>query len=434
MSRSFEVLLSTVDQNDLRLVEKMNIQSSVVIIDQCGREKVQEVRMNGHSVRYIGTAQKGLSKSRNMAIQNARADICLLSDDDVVYVDGYRDLICEAFSKHPDDHILAFQLEGIDRVFKRYKKKERRVGFFSSMKLSSVEIAFRREAVAGHIVFDERFGAGAAFKSGEENIFLAECLKKGLKIRYIPQKIGSLVVGGSTWFTGYNEEFFYCEGRGVYGDGSRILLGADGGVHRPPHPVMCPRTGRVSGVFGDAPRQKKIMGRGKSRRMKVAVITLHRVFNHGSVLQAYATQLILERLGADAEIIDYVSKERTYKRIFGFAPETMKSRLKKSLYIISRFPMNVLKYMSFGSFINKHLNLTRRTYITVRDLRQNPPEADVYLTGSDQVWNSDYNEGVDHAFFTDFGSPDVPRVSYAASFAKEKISAREAKEIKPLLD
>lgn len=46
---------------------------------------------------------------------------------------------------------------------------------------------------------------------------------------------------------------------------------------------------------------------------KVGVITLHRVFNYGSVLQAYATQKVIESIGHECEIIDYITPQRTKK-------------------------------------------------------------------------------------------------------------------------
>jgi len=209
MNQIFEVLLSTMDQNSLSLIKKMNINSDLVVVNQCFCEGILETEINGNIIRYINTKEKGLSRSRNMAIKNSSADICLLSDDDVIYINGYMNLICQEFLNNPDFQILAFRLEGIDQVFKNYSKKEREIGYLQSMKISSVEIAFKRSAILGkRIFFDERFGSGARYKSGEENIFLFECLKKGLKIKYIPQKIGTIVVGNSTWFTGYSKEYF----------------------------------------------------------------------------------------------------------------------------------------------------------------------------------------------------------------------------------
>lgn len=61
----------------------------------------------------------------------------------------------------------------------------------------------------------------------------------------------------------------------------------------------------------------------------------------------------------------------------------------------------LLKEMTFGKFVEKNLHLTKQ-YITAEDLEKNPPQADIYVTGSDQTWNSQYNGGVDRGFFLTF--------------------------------
>lgn len=168
--------------------------------------------------------------------------------------------------------------------------------------------------------------------------------------------------------------------------------------------------------------------------MKVNVITLHRVFNYGSVLQTYATQKSLEKLGYEVEVIDYITEVRTVKKIFLFYPESYKgSIIKKNIYILSRLIPNLLKYVSFKKFLSEHINLSKQKYINIDDLRNNPPNGDVYITGSDQVWNSDYNEMIDKGFFLDFGKEEVKRISYAASFGKSELAEWEKEETLKLL-
>ena len=60
--------------------------------------------------------------------------------------------------------------------------------------------------------FNELLGAGAKYSMGEENDFLFKCLKKGLKIKYIPIKIADLYIGESSWFNGYNDKYFIDRG------------------------------------------------------------------------------------------------------------------------------------------------------------------------------------------------------------------------------
>lgn len=93
------------------------------------------------------------------------------------------------------------------------------------MKISSVEIAFRLESIKkSGIIFNELLGAGAKYSSGEESAFLFECLKKGLKIYYVPEKIASLHIGNSSWFKGYNKEYFISKGAAFAAMSKKLCL------------------------------------------------------------------------------------------------------------------------------------------------------------------------------------------------------------------
>lgn len=159
--------------------------------------------------------------------------------------------------------------------------------------------------------------------------------------------------------------------------------------------------------------------------MKLAIVTLHRVYNYGSALQAYATQRALEKAGHEAVVVDYITPLRTKKRIFwagGAGSST--SPVKKVAYRMAKVGSIFLKEKTFGSFVRKHLKLTKQ-YITAEDLEKDPPVADVYVTGSDQTWNSAYNGGVDRGFFLDFIPEDKKRIAFAASFGKEQLDEEE---------
>lgn len=94
---------------------------------------------------------------------------------------------------------------------------EKNINKFSSFKVSSVQMAFRLKKIwEKNIFFNEKFGAGAEYISGEENLFLLECLRKGLKIKYVPVKIADLYIGNSSWFKGYNEKYFKTKGAFSY--------------------------------------------------------------------------------------------------------------------------------------------------------------------------------------------------------------------------
>lgn len=207
-----QLLISTMHQKDRSLLEKMNVSSDAVVINQCDIESKETIEYNGHKVLWIDTTERGLSKSRNMAVANATADICLIADDDMIYRSDYVDTVINSFSKINAD-LIGFQVVGIERKFKNYSEKAQRIGYLKSMRMASVEIAFKRERfIEKNVVFDELIGSGTEFMMGEENVMLFDCLKKHLKVFYVPKEIADLHVGQSSWFSGMNEKFFWGKG------------------------------------------------------------------------------------------------------------------------------------------------------------------------------------------------------------------------------
>ena len=207
-----ELLVSTMFQKDRSLIDKMNVCSDAVVVNQCDKNRVEIFIKNGYRVLWIDTTERGLSKSRNMAIANATADICVIADDDMVYRSDYVSTITSAFSRINAD-IIGFKVCGIEKKFKDYSDKEDKINYLKSMKMASVELAFKRSSFTEkNILFDELIGAGTEFMMGEENAMLFQCLKKGLTVYYVPNEIADLHIGNSTWFTERNEKFFMGKG------------------------------------------------------------------------------------------------------------------------------------------------------------------------------------------------------------------------------
>lgn len=171
--------------------------------------------------------------------------------------------------------------------------------------------------------------------------------------------------------------------------------------------------------------------------MKVGLITLHRVGNYGSVLQTYATQYIIEKLGYKVEVIDYYP-ERLHligmlKRIKDRGELLSKSLLVRTVCRIIIFPSYVRRFKVFPQFLRKHIHLSAITYNSIEELRKNPPQADIYCTGSDQVWNSGWNEKIEYPYFLDFVPVNARCFSYAASFGKSSLDNWEKSETARLL-
>lgn len=139
--------------------------------------------------RILSTPTKGLSVNRNIALSHATAPLLLISDDDIDYTEDGLLAVIDAFRRHPDMDIVTFKYVSSSHS-KFYPSAgcpldSPEKGYF----VTSFEIAFRREAIQGHIWFNENFGIGACFPSGEEDIFLRDCLDAGLHGLFQPVTI-----------------------------------------------------------------------------------------------------------------------------------------------------------------------------------------------------------------------------------------------------
>lgn len=160
--------------------------------------------------------------------------------------------------------------------------------------------------------------------------------------------------------------------------------------------------------------------------MKTKTITYHNAHNYGAVLQAYALQQSILLLDIENEIINYHSNKCTIFNKFSrkIGRQTI-SEIVTNLATIVHYRDLKNKYNLFEKFINTELALTEK-YENLVDLINIPPEADCYITGSDQVWNV-FN-GAKREFFLDFGDKKTKRVSYAASIGIYDISQKNKEE------
>lgn len=207
-----EVLVATMHQKDHNLVEKMNIQTNAVVINQCDKDSYEEFEHNGNRIKFISNTQRGLSRSRNLALEKATEDVCIIADDDVVYEDEYEKMVKQAYEELPEADIIVFDIayENEPNKSGKFGKDKFQMGYRRALQVNSVRITFKLNAIKDkNIRFNTLFGAGSIYNHGEENIFIKECIKKGLKIYYYPESIAILTSGDSTWFKGYDKKYFF---------------------------------------------------------------------------------------------------------------------------------------------------------------------------------------------------------------------------------
>lgn len=162
--------------------------------------------------------------------------------------------------------------------------------------------------------------------------------------------------------------------------------------------------------------------------MKIDVITLHAVKNYGSVLQAFATKKLFELYGHEVRIINYVKEESKEENLMKFWAG---SNLAKRLVM----GPTISKWKTvFGEFCKNELQVTGTRYTSESDFINYPLEADIYCTGSDQVWNSVWNKGILPALYLSFVPENKYRFAFAASFGQQELSEDEVNATKIFID
>lgn len=208
-----EILLSCMNEKNFDFLDKFKLESDILIVNQCDENEYIEERRNGYLCRMIKTTKRGLSQSRNELLNNMNGDIGILCDDDVTYYLNYNNIILNAFKKLKDADIIIFDIERIN-YYGKIKNKVNKIKKVKSYKnYGSVRIAFRKESFyKNNLWFNLNFGAGSKYSSGEESLLLRDANKKKMKIYEYPAIIAKVDYSTSSWFTGYDEKYFYDKG------------------------------------------------------------------------------------------------------------------------------------------------------------------------------------------------------------------------------
>ena len=204
-----QVLASVMNETMEHIVDRMQLDSDAVIINQCDRLQAQEMEFKGHAVRFFSFPDRGVGKSRNEAIMRADGDICLFSDADIIYEPRYAEKIIDEFERNPRADMILFNIT-VEESRKTYHITERkRVHWYNCGRYGAVSFAVRRDSLLkSGVTFSLLFGGGAKYSNGEDSLFLKEFMNKGYRVYTAPVTIGREEAVNSTWFVGYNEKFF----------------------------------------------------------------------------------------------------------------------------------------------------------------------------------------------------------------------------------
>ena len=204
-----ELLLTCMTQSPMDLLKKNNINCHTCIVNQIDYNSFENKIVDGKVIKLINRNERGLSKSRNLALFYADKDIVLLADDDVKYVNDLEQIINQAYIDLPEADVIIFNIHETGRFvgnkdFNKVKKSKKFRNY------GSVRISFKLSSInKKNISFDERFGAGSIYNCGEDSIFIQDVKNSGLKVYEFPALIGTVDSSESSWFAGYNEKYFF---------------------------------------------------------------------------------------------------------------------------------------------------------------------------------------------------------------------------------
>lgn len=169
--------------------------------------------------------------------------------------------------------------------------------------------------------------------------------------------------------------------------------------------------------------------------MKTAgIITIHKINNYGSVLQAYALQEVCRKFGYNVEIIDYLFPNSFHtQRSQDYVSADTQTQTGEPKWIKALFAKALIRqHKTIAAFVSARLNLSERIFNSPEELENFCPAYDVYITGSDQLWSPRYCKG-DPSFMLHFAPDDAKKISYAASIGTNAIPKELLDQYKKLL-
>lgn len=166
----------------------------------------------------------------------------------------------------------------------------------------------------------------------------------------------------------------------------------------------------------------------------IGIITIHKINNYGSVLQAYALQKVCEELGYDVEVIDYDFPNDFHRQhVLKLNDEDSSPTQNEPKWIKALFGLALMRqHKGIRRFVKHYLHLSNKNYTSPEQLSANPPIYDIYITGSDQLWSPRHCQG-DPTFMLHFAPDEALKISYAASIGSDNIPNQLITKYKELL-
>ncbi len=193
------ILICTIDKRIVRVADNLPRRREGVSYivayqytdDSCLKLIPEGLAARG-DVRIAKHRGKGLSSNRNYALRLAEADVVVFADDDARFSDEGLGVIQRTFEENPDLDVAFFRASTYTgRPLKDYPDEACDYSRLpADMQISALEKACRRASIQGRLKYDERFGLGAEKLScGEEQIWLTDAQRMGLKMKYFPFSI-----------------------------------------------------------------------------------------------------------------------------------------------------------------------------------------------------------------------------------------------------
>lgn len=208
-----EMLISAVNAKPADLMERMKPECDAILVNQCDKDDEEYLMRDEYKIKIIHRNERGVGRSRNLALANATADILLFCDEDIEYAEGYAKGIIDEFVKHPEADMIIFNIDVCKERQTYWNEGFHKVHWYNRGRYGACSLALRRERLeSAGVCFSELFGGGAKYSNGEDSLFLKECADAGMQIYTSTFLIGKEVPRESTWFKGYNEKFFFDRG------------------------------------------------------------------------------------------------------------------------------------------------------------------------------------------------------------------------------